>query len=606
TDTTQSSNWLLKEKYNDRNVNCVYFFGSFNACEINAVRGIRPVTYIDLSKANKYTITYKNNGKILKTDEYEAGETINAYTPEIEGYAFNGWDTEIPSVMPAHSIEANAQTQINSYKLTLDANGGLFADNTALKESQIIYNTPLILEEPNRKGYSFNNWGDVPEKMPAHDLSLSASWNERTDTPYKITTYKENLNGEYTSQTVTEFGQTNAPISTVPGEYEGYEFDADRSVLSGSISADGTAELKLYYNLKTYEVTFNFNYDTENIAQIYKHGQSINPPSIPSRTGYAGKWDKDIPDICTASETYNVTWQENSYQISFNTNGGNNINNAVYTYGSPVTKPADPVKEGYTFIGWDNDFPETMPAENLEFTALWQVNTYTIRWIADNEIKEEAIPYGESIKEPIVIVNDGYTFTGWDKQIPSVMPAEDLEFTAQFTPSEYSVTWIAGESVLKKEIYKYGDAIIEPVAPDQTGYTFAWNNYPNTMPAKDISITGTYTEIPAPIVKPQIDIINYKNTITVDYKTTITFRAKVTNPAGNPIQWYVNNELKGSGETFTVNQATETFNISCSTNDSAGEKVSSRTELVKVKTDFWSRIVAFFRMLFRRLPVITQ
>ena len=161
-------------------------------------------------------------------------------------------------------------------------------------------------------------------------------------------------------------------------------------------------------------------------------------------------------------------------------------------------------------------------------------------------------------------------------------------------------------TVLKKEVCKYADTIIEPAAPDKDGFTFAWDNHPDTMPAKDITITGTYTEIPAPTVKPQIDIINYKNEITVDYKTTITFRAKATNPAGNPIQWYVNNELKGSGETFTVNLATDTFNISCSTNDSAGEKVSSRTELVKVKTDFWSRIVAFFRMLFRRLPVITQ
>ncbi len=94
--------------------------------------------------------------------------------------------------------------------------------------------------------------------------------------------------------------------------------------------------------------------------------------------------------------------------------------------------------------------------------------------------------------------------------------------------------------------------------------------------------------------------------ITVDYKTTITFRSQVKNSASKNIKWYVNNEYKGFGDTFTLNQAKDTFNIRCVAESSTGNKVSSETELVKVKTDFWSRIVAFFRMLFRRLPVITQ
>ena len=602
----ESSNWLLKDKYNDRNVNCIYFFGTANTCEMNSVRGIRPVTYIDLSKANKYTVTYKYDGNILKTDEYEAGETIAPYIPDIEGYTFTCWDTVIPAVMPAHSIEANARTQINSYNLTLDANGGKFADGSEIKVTGTEYNSVINPEEPSRQGYSFGGWGEAPERMPANDLTLTADWTERDDTPYKIITYKENLSGEYESHSETAYARTNSDVSVTPEEFEGYNFDAGRSNIDTAVSAEGTSEIKLYYNLKTYELTFNFNCEKENITETIKHGQSIVAPVIPTRTGFAGRWDRDIPDTCTASGIYNVIWQENSYQISFNTDGGSNINNAVYTYGASVAKPADPVKEGYTFIGWDKDFPDTMPAENLEFTALWQINTYTVKWIANDELKEETYTYGEKIREPIVIVPEGYTFTGWNATVPATMPAENLDFTAQFALNEYSVTWIAGEKVLKKETYGYGDKITEPAAPEIPGFTFAWNNHADTMPSKDIAITGTYTVIPSPEIIPVISIINYKNTITLDYKTTITFRAKVENSADKPVQWYVNNELKGTGDTFTVNTAKETFNIKCATESSSGATSSSDTELVKVKTDFWSRIVAFFRMLFRRLPVITQ
>ena len=604
--TIQSSNWLLKDIYNDRNVRCIYFFGSVNTCDINAVRAVRPVTYIDLSKADKFTITYKFNGNILKTDVYEAGETITAYTPEIAGYTFTGWDVDIPGTMPSHSIETSALTQIKSYKLTLNANGGKFADSSEIKETLVAYNSALIPEEPTRQGYSFAGWGDIPDRMPAEDLTLTASWTERDDTPYKITIYKENLSGGYDSHTQTEYGRTNSEVSFTPEEYEGYVFDSEKSILSGSISAEGTTELKAYYNLKTYKVTFNFNCDEENVTETFKHGQSISAPVIPTRTGYAGKWDKDIPDTCTADETYNVIWLENSYQISFDTDGGSNINNAVYTYGAEVTKPADPIKKGYTFIGWDKEFPETMPAENLEFKALWQVNTYTVSWIANDETKEETYAFGEKLREPIVIENDGYSFTGWDKPVPETMPAENLEVTAQFTANEYSVTWIAGENILKKETYRYGETINEPAVPQIAGYTFAWNDHADTMPTKDITITGKYTEASAPPIKPVITIINYKSVIKVDYKTTITFRSNVSNSAGKPVQWYVNNELKGTGDTFTYNQAKDTFNIRCATADSEGNAITSETELVKVKTDFWSKIVAFFRMLFRRLPEITQ
>ncbi|MBR3621209.1 MAG: InlB B-repeat-containing protein, partial [Clostridia bacterium] len=488
------ANWILKDKYDDSNINSVSFFGKFSFCDMNSVRGIRPVTNIDLTKANRFSITYRLNGEIIKTEEYEQGEAVIPYTPEIEGYTFNGWDTVIPQTMPAHSIEANANVTVNSYSLTLDANGGIFADNSSIKESVVEYNSPLIPEEPTREGYTFDRWENSHDKMPADDLTMTAIWNESEDTPYKINTYKENLNGEYDCETEIRQGRTNGTINLEPEEPEGYVLDTEKSELTGSISPDGKSEFSVYYNLKEYELTFDFSGESETITHTYKHGQQIDPPVIPRRTGFAGKWDKDIPDVCTSSETYSVIWLEDSFSITFNTAGGSNINNAVYKFGAQIIKPDDPVKEGWTFVGWDKEFPETMPAEDLEFTALWKVNTYSVRWNANGDTKEETYTYGEKIREPIIIENDGYTFAGWDKAVPSAMPAENLEFNAVFTEKRFNLTWIADGSTLKRETYKYGETIIEPSVPERAGFTFSWNNHTDTMPAKDITISGTYTK----------------------------------------------------------------------------------------------------------------
>lgn len=112
---------------------------------------------------------------------------------------------------------------------------------------------------------------------------------------------------------------------------------------------------------------------------------------------------------------------------------------------TPADQPADPTKEGYTFIGWYNgesewDF-ETPVTADLTLTAKWQINRYTITFdtAGGSEVAPITQDYGTTITAPANPTKTGYTFAGWDKTIPSTMPAGDMAITARWTENRVIV-----------------------------------------------------------------------------------------------------------------------------------------------------------------------
>lgn len=112
---------------------------------------------------------------------------------------------------------------------------------------------------------------------------------------------------------------------------------------------------------------------------------------------------------------------------------------------TPADQPADPTKEGHTFIGWYNgesewDF-ETPVTADLTLTAKWQINRYTITFdtAGGSEVAPITQDYGTTITPPAAPTRTGYTFAGWDKTIPSTMPAENITLTARWTENRVIV-----------------------------------------------------------------------------------------------------------------------------------------------------------------------
>ena len=160
--------------------------------------------------------------------------------------------------------------------------------------------------------------------------------------------------------------------------------------------------------------------------------------------------------------------------------------------GETVSAEAEPTKEGYTFSGW-SDIPSTMPDHDVTVTGSFTINKYKLTYMVDGEdYISSDVEYGATITPETAPTKEGYTFSGWS-EIPMTMPAEDVTISGTFTINKYTITYIIDGEVFKSMEVEYNSVITPPDAPAQDGYDFAWADVPETMPASDITIYGAYT-----------------------------------------------------------------------------------------------------------------
>ena len=231
----------------------------------------------------------------------------------------------------------------------------------------------------------------------------------------------------------TRAGYTQVGWATVDGGEKVYDFK--------DIYTKNEA-LTLYpvWNTNKYTITFDTNGGSEIAPITQDYGTQIAAPANPTRKGYTFKgWDKEIPKTMPAENiTVKAQWEINQYTITFDTNGGSEIAPITQDYGTEITAPDNPTRKGYTFKGWDKEIPETMPAENMTVKAQWEINQYTIAFDTNggSDIAPITQDYGTEITAPDNPTRKGYTFKGWDKEIPETMPAENITITARWKDTE--------------------------------------------------------------------------------------------------------------------------------------------------------------------------
>ena len=296
----------------------------------------------------------------------------------------------------------------------------------------------------------------------------------------------------------TRAGYTQVGWATVDGGEKVYGFE--------DIYTKNEA-LTLYpvWNTNKYTITFDTNGGSEIAPITQDYGTKITAPDNPTRKGYTFKgWDKEIPETMPAENiTVKAQWEINQYTITFDTNGGSEIAPITQDYGTEIASPANPTRKGYTFKGWDKEIPETMPAENITVKAQWEINQYTITFDTNggSDIAPITQDYGTEITAPDNPTRKGYTFKGWDKEIPKTMPAENITVKAQWEINQYTITFDTnGGSEIDSITQDYGTAITAPADPTRKGYTFkGWDKeIPETMPAENITITARWKDTEKP------------------------------------------------------------------------------------------------------------
>ena len=285
----------------------------------------------------------------------------------------------------------------------------------------------------------------------------------------------------------------------------------------GSVPSDVT-ELTVQWTAPTYAVTLNTNGGTINNGNVtgYTYGVGATLPAADDMTytghTFKGWYDNEnltgspvtaIGGAETGNKEYWAKWEINQYTITFDTNGGSEIAPITQDYGTEITAPDNPTRKGYTFKGWDKEIPETMPAENITVKAQWEINQYTITFDTNggSDIAPITQDYGTEITAPDNPTRKGYTFKGWDKEIPKTMPAENITLKAQWEINQYTITFDTnGGSEIAPITQDYGTEITAPDKPTRKGYTFkGWDKeIPETMPAENITITARWKDTEKP------------------------------------------------------------------------------------------------------------
>ena len=289
-------------------------------------------------------------------------------------------------------------------------------------------------------GNSYEPGGSVPSDV----TELTVQWTAPT---YAVTL---NTNGG-TINNGNVTGYTYGVGATLPAAddmtYTGHTFKGwyDNENLTGSpVTAIGGAETgnKEYWakwEINQYTVTVKPENGKADIIITQDYGTPITAPTL-TRKGYTFKgWDKEIPETMPAENiTVKAQWEINQYTIAFDTNGGSEIAPITQDYGTEITAPDNPTRKGYTFKGWDKEIPKTMLAENITVKAQWEINQYTITFDTNggSEIAPITQDYGTEITAPDNPTRKGYTFKGWDKEIPKAMPAENITITARWKDTE--------------------------------------------------------------------------------------------------------------------------------------------------------------------------
>ena len=532
----------------------------FTTAEEEEIELANAVADIKLKYVVENSVTDASLGSISISGNPYHGEKQTVTVSPIEHYELdkllvNGVDVTNKvkdNVYTITSLESNVNAIASFKPMTYVAT--FVIDGQTIAEKPILYSAAVEAPAaPAKEGHTFDGWKDVPATMPGKNITITGSYTVNNYTvTFKI--------GEEVIFTKSMAYGTAIVAPEAPAK-EGHTFagwgEVAATVPAKDVTYTGT------YTVNKYTLTFTADGKTVQTGEV-AYGTKIVAPEAPAKEGHTFDGWKDVPATMPAKAvTINGTYTVNNYTVTFKI-GDEVIFTKSMAYGTKITAPEAPAKEGHTFAGW-GEVAATVPAKDVTYEGTYTVNKYTLTFTADGKtVQTGEVAYGTKIVAPEAPAKEGYTFDGW-KDVPATMPAKAVTINGTYTVNNYTVTFKIEGEVIYSESLPYGSKITAPEAPVVDGKVFSgWGKVAETVPAMDVTYEGHYINNPYEIiyyvdgVEYYRGLIEFGAAITLidePTKTGHTFSGWSEVPATMPAE-----EVKVYG-TYTVNNYTVTFKI---------------------------------------------
>ncbi len=485
----------------------------------------------------------------------------------IEKVMVNGVNIGVVSNYVMSNIKSSQSIQVTFkkivyYDIDWQLDGGSFGETEHILS---LATEGTVLTEPNNPtkiGHRFEGWYSDSlfmnaytfTTMPANDITLYAKW-RLLDYTIRFISVGGTAVSDITQGFGTVVAEPTEPTKlgyTFAGWYTDIEYTHEYTFTTMPAHNN---QLYAKWIINHYTITFETNGGSDVTALTIAYDSWLSERPSPTKLGYEfSGWytDEALTNAFTFGNmpaedfTLYAKWTAGLYSITFITNGGSLVSTMTQAYGSTVTKPEDPTRLGYEFLGWIKSYNpvvhytfDTMPAENITVYAMWNAISYSISFNSNggSDVYTRHQSIGTTVIEPDQPTKLGYTFAGWyaDETLSMLyifdkMPAEDFTLYAKWIANDYTVTFNSnGGSAVESITLGCDTTISEPLQPTKLGYTFdGWYT--------DVELTNTYV---FDVMGPQ-NLTLYAKWLVNHY--TITFDTKggsIVNPInqayGSPI-----------------------------------------------------------------------
>jgi hypothetical protein len=337
------------------------------------------------------------------------------------------------------------------YKVTyLYDDGSVFAEFDGDKGGLVSYQVPVPSENPTKEGYVFTGWDhEIPANMPAHELTFTAQFSAGEVT-YKVETYVMGLDGEYgAAESMTVPATTGEEVSLIPEGRNGFTV-ADNSVLSGTVAADGSLTLMIYYSRNQYKLT------VDGVESDVYFGAALEIADPAPREGYTFTgWNVEIPATMPAENLTLVSqWSENDADYTaYNAavaaaqaKQGEENYDRKYTAETRAALAAVLAEDVSGKKYSEQGVVDAATQAINDAVAALELETYTATFYVNGEVHATVTAkVGEQIAAPADPIVDGYNFTGWDPEV-GTMGIENVSFNAILVANNSSIISVTPES----------------------------------------------------------------------------------------------------------------------------------------------------------------